>query len=116
MATCRGTRRDGLPCTVKALQSGFCFAHDPGLAAKRQAAYASGGTNKGTAQRLNKLMPASLKPVLATLLQALDETHSGELEPKQASAMASVASAIGRLYGLAEMEQRLSDLERKVMR
>jgi hypothetical protein len=97
---------------VKALQSGFCFAHDPGLAAKRQAAYAAGGTNKATARRLDKLVPTSLKPALTTLLQALDETHRGTLDSKQASAMAALAGAIGRLYGVAELEQRLSDLER----
>jgi len=110
-AICRATRADGQPCTVRALADGYCFAHSPSTAAKRRAAYATGGRNKSTPTRLGKLMPASLKPVLQKLMDGLDEVHDGTLDPRQASAMASLASAIGRLYEVAELEQRLERLE-----
>jgi hypothetical protein len=114
VSTCTATRRDGHPCTVRALpgEEQRCFAHSARTAEKRRAAYATGGANKATARRLGKIMPASLRPVLHTLMTALDEVHSGELDPKQASAMAAVAGAIGRLYSVAEFEQRIEQLER----
>src|SRR5581483_11343713 len=108
---CRAARRDGHLCTAPALASGFCFAHDPALAERRAEARAAGGKGKSTAQRLTKLVPASLKPVLCKLMDALDEVHDGTLEPRQASAMASLAGAITRLYETASLEERIQTLE-----
>lgn len=109
---CQGRRKDGQACQARALPARrFCFAHDGALRDKRQAAYAAGGRGKGTAARLNKLMPATLRPVLNKLMLAVDEVHDGTLDPRQASAMASLAGAIGRLYEVAELEQRLERLE-----
>jgi len=108
---CRATRADGQPCSVRALADGYCFAHSPATAAKRRAAYASGGRNKSTPLRLAKLVPATLRPVLDSLLRAVDEVHAGTLDPRQASAMASLASAAGRLYETASLEERLMALE-----
>ncbi len=112
MTTCKATRRDGKPCTVRALADGFCFAHSPNTASKREEARREGGRNKRRGTRLGKLMPSSLKPVLEKLMDGIDEVHLGTLDPRQASAMASLASAIGRLYEVAELEQRLEALEK----
>jgi hypothetical protein len=60
---------------------------------------------------MGRLMPASLRPVLAVLFDALDEVHSGKLEPPQANAMAALASAIVRVYGAGQLEERLERLE-----
>lgn len=108
---CEATRTNGQPCTARALADGYCFAHSPALAQKRRAAYATGGRHKSRAARADKLLPASLRPVVVTLIAALDEVHAGTLEPRQASAMASVAGAIGRLYETATLEQRIEALE-----
>jgi len=110
--TCQGTRGSGEPCRAWALpNSRFCLWHDPAQEGKRQEAREKGGRNKRTEARLTKLMPASLKPVLEKLMTGLDEVYDGTLEPRQASAMASLAGAIGRLYEVAEMEERLLRLE-----
>ena len=109
--TCSATRADGQPCQGKAGAGGFCFAHDPALREKRRAAYATGGRNKATPRRLDKLMPASLRPVLDHLYAALEETHAGELDARQASAMASLAGAIAKLFESTELESRLQALE-----
>jgi len=109
---CGATRADGEPCTVRALADGYCFAHSQTTAGKRHTARATGGRNKATPRRLQRLMPTSLRPVLATLFTAIDEVHAGTLDPRQASAMASLAGAIGRLYEVAEIEQRIEALER----
>ncbi len=56
-------------------------------------------------------MPATLKPVIATLLGALEEVHAGDLDPKVANAMAALAGAVGRLYQTAVLEERIASLE-----
>lgn len=109
---CRATRADGKPCTVRALADSFCFAHSQTTAEKRHTARKTGGHHKSTEARLNKVMPASLKPILDLLMTSVSEVHQGSLDPRQASAMASLASAIGRLYETAEIEQRLEALEK----
>ena len=108
---CQAQRRDGQPCGGVAGPSGYCFAHDPELAARRKEGNRQGGQNKDTTRRLTKLVPSRLKPVLETLFTALDEVHAGDLEPRQATAMAALASAIGRLYETAQLEERLLKLE-----
>ena len=111
---CRGVRRDGSPCQAPphALNgAGWCWAHSPENAEARRAARAKGGQNRAIAKRVDKLVPATLRPVVGTLLAALDEVHDGTLTPAQASAMAAVAAAVVRVYGLAELEQRVEALE-----
>ena len=111
-ATCRATRRDGQRCrSTVVLGSGFCPMHDPARRAEVAAARARGGRHKATARRLDKLVPATLKPVIGTLLDALAETHAGDLDPKRASAMAALAGAVGRLYQTGVLEERLAALE-----
>ncbi len=45
-------------------------------------------------------------------MAGVDEVYDGSLEPRQASAMASLAGAIGRIYEVASLEERLEALER----
>src|SRR5215210_6841530 len=99
--TCEATRRDGQPCqTPVVADSCFCFAHDPDLATKRTEARRQGGRNKARVARVQRLVPASLKPTIGTLFTALEEVHAGDLEPKQGQAMAALAGAIARLYSV----------------
>jgi len=109
---CLGQRRDGAPCQAQALlSSGYCFAHDPGNQANAAKARAAGGRAKSRAARVEKLVPAVLRPVLYTLLVALRDTQNGSLTPGQAQAMASVAGAVVRVYQSGTMEERLAALE-----
>ncbi len=111
---CRGIRRDGAPCQAPPHTiglSGYCWAHDPAKAAAQRAARAKGGRHKATAARAEKLVPATLRPTLATLLAAVDEVQDGRLAPGQASAMASLAGAIVRLYQTGVLEERIASLE-----
>ena len=111
-ATCQATRRDGQACeTPVVADSCFCFAHDPDLAAKRTEARRQGGRNKSHAARVQRLVPASLKPTIATLFTALEEVHAGTLDPKAAGAMAALAGAIARLYSVGVLEERIAALE-----
>ncbi len=109
-STCRATRADGQPCSARALESGYCFAHDDGLREKRHAARMQGGRNKATTARVQRLMPSTLRPVLDHLYTALEEVHEGALDPRQAAAMAGLAGAIAKLHEVAELESRLDAL------
>lgn len=109
---CESLKADGTSCRSLALPSGsYCWAHDPEMAAERRRARAQGGANSARSRRLSKLMPERLRPVWDLLEKALTETHAGTLEPRVASAMASLASAMCKVVQLGEMETRLRDVE-----
>ncbi len=109
---CQAMTKSGVRCKGTARPSGFCFAHDPDLQHARRDGQARGGQNKRTEARITRLVPATLKPVLEKLMAGVDEVYDGTLEPRQASAMASLAGAIGRIYEVASLEERLEALER----
>jgi len=104
---CVSTRRDGAPCTAQAGASGYCIGHDPGA----QDARRKGGHAKSRAERAAKLLPARLQPMVSLLEDALGEVHRGELDPRAASAMASLAGALVRAMTAGELEERLRALE-----
>ncbi len=109
---CRGVRKDGQCCTAKVMGPGdYCYAHDASRTAERDQARRKGGTGRATRARLDRLVPATLRPMIGSLLDALDEVHAGTLDPKQASAMASLAGAITRAYAVGVLEDRVAALE-----
>ena len=109
---CAGTRRDGTPCTATVMGPGtLCYAHDPARRAERDRARRKGGANSATRNRLDRLVPATLRPMIAALLDAVDEVHRGDLDPRQASAMAALSGAIVRAYSVGILEERVQTLE-----
>jgi len=104
---CTSTRRDGAPCTAQAGASGYCIGHDPGAVEARR----KGGHATSRAERASKLLPARLQPVVSLLENALGEVHRGELDHRQAAAMASLAGALIRAMTAGELEERLRALE-----
>ncbi len=111
---CQGRTKAEQPCRAPAntvRPSGFCPAHDAANVTAFRDQSARGGRGKATARRVGKLVPATLKPVIGTLLAALDEVRDGTLSPGQASAMAALASAVVRLYQTGVLEERLASLE-----
>ena len=114
---CKATRRDGSPCRAPAVgEDGYCFMHSPRRQAELAGVRAAGGKAKSQTRRLDRLVPATLKPVLAALLGALDEVHDGQLAPAQAQAMASLASAAVKVYQVGALEERLAILEEELQR
>jgi hypothetical protein len=111
---CRGTRQDGTPCQAPPHAigaSGYCWAHDPTRGEERHAARVKGGQNKATAARVDRLVPATLRPVVTKLLDALDGVETGTLSPRQGAAMAAIASAIVRVYDVGVLSERVAELE-----
>ena len=109
---CAGVRKDGTPCTTRVLAGGrYCFAHAPELAERRTEARRRGGRQRRNAVRLRGLMPPRLVPIFDTLAVALAEVHHGDLDPKQAQAMASLARALVAVLTAGELEERVRKLE-----
>ena len=67
----------------------YCIGHAPGA----QDARRKGGHAASRAERAGKLLPARLQPMVSLLGDALGEVHRGELDPRAASAMVSLAAA-----------------------
>ncbi len=111
--TCTATRKDGSPCTVRALASGYCTFHDPALRETTREARRAGGRNSSNAARAAKRIPRDLGDLSRRLFEALDEVHRGDLDPKRATAMASLAGAAIRVHEVAELELRLAALEER---
>jgi len=108
---CAAPRKDGRPCAAPPLADGRCFAHSPSTAADRAEARRRGGRNRSNAARLRGLMPPCLAPVFDRLETALAGTHAGELDPRQAQAMASLARALVAVLTAGELEERVRRLE-----
>jgi hypothetical protein len=108
---CAGIRKDGRRCAAPGLLDSYCYSHSPDKAAERDAARRKGGRGKARTARLEKLVPASLRPAIGVLFVALEEVHDGDLTPAQGQAMAAIAGAIGRLYQTGVLEERLAALE-----
>lgn len=109
---CAGSRKDGSRCTAPVMGSGaFCFAHNPQLAAEREAARKKGGANSAARARLERLVPATLRPMIGALIAAMGEVHEGTLDPKRATAMAALAGAVVRAYGVGVLDERVAALE-----
>jgi hypothetical protein len=72
-----------------------------------------GGTNRSTIARFNKKAPQEMRDVLDQLMQALEETDGGQLEPRVATAMATLCGAIVRVYELGELAERVQALEER---
>ena len=104
---CPATRKDGRPCTASSGPSGYCIGHSPNaIEARRQ-----GGRGRSRVARAGKLLPERLKPVAESLETALKEVHDGRIDPRIATAMASLAGALGRVFQAGELEERLRQLE-----
>ena len=108
---CIATRRDGQPCAAAARPSGYCFYHDPAFADQRAQGRRLGGYARSNVARIHKNTPPELRDVLGQLMQALDETYGGQLEPQVARAMATLSGAIVRMYEIGELAGRVQALE-----
>ncbi len=107
---CMGTSKTGARCTGPATSTGYCIAHDP----RRHEWNIIGGQHSRKGERLAKLLPSSMRPIIDLLNKAAQEVYDGRLDPRQATALASLASALVRVYTVGEMEDRMRQVEAKV--
>ncbi len=110
---CSTVKRDGTNCGGIPLASGLCWAHDPAVRDRADAARRKGGENKANARRAAKHIPADMKALASQLMEAITECYAGDLEPRRLTAMGTAAGAIVRIHETAELEGRLEELERR---
>lgn len=118
---CPTARRDGEACQARPTRSGYCLAHDPSLAEKRQQARLRGGYGKSRAARAQKILPHDLRSMDDVLSSAIIGVYRGNLLPSQGSAIAALSSARVRVREIAlrmaeqgELRDRISALEDKI--
>lgn len=104
---CTAIRKDGQACRARAVVNGLCIGHQPPNPEWRR----KGGQNSSTAHRLQKFVPSQLKSLFKTLEAAMIEVHSGKLDHRKGQAMASLASAMVKLFEVGLVEERLEWLE-----
>jgi hypothetical protein len=109
-------QRTGQPCRARAVAGSSpprCQVHGPDAARFHRL----GGAAHSNANRAAKLLPSRLQPVVALLEHVFAELYrnsGAQRTARDATALASVALAIGRLFQIGESEQRLRDLEASV--
>jgi hypothetical protein len=111
MKQCGAIKRDGTPCRSMALDSGLCWAHDPLVRDRADAARKRGGENRSNLARASARMPKDMKSLGERILAAFDRVETGELDPARAHAMARLVAAFVQLHQVGELEGRLAALE-----
>ena len=105
---CKAKRKDGGNCHGWPDSTGLCPAHRPG--AHEMHVYA--GKCRAKHHQLETRLNPRLRPVLDLLALSIEQVHQGTLQPAKAQAMASLASALVKVTEFAELEARLTILEK----
>src|SRR4051794_10022859 len=111
---CQARTKAGKACKAVAVERGLCAFHaDPQRAAqlgrkggRKNRRYPSGGKVKPVSP------PRTAREVKDLLAETLADIHAGRREPKVASVMAYVGTALLSAIKTTEMEERIAALER----
>ncbi len=102
---CRGTERDGSPCTAPVRGSnGYCWAHDPANADKRRRMASRDGSSKGGGEMTD--LKAQLRKLASDVL-------SGEVGRSEAAVVNQILNTRARLI---ELERRIREQEELAQR
>src|SRR5690242_11593112 len=94
LPVCLASRSNGLACGAPPLASGFCWAHDPNVTARRDEARRAGGRNKRRTVRAARHVPEELAALRSVLFGTLGDLRAGRIEARQATALATVSMAL----------------------
>ena len=109
---CPAIKKSGELCTAKAGADGYCIGHSPDAVEARR----KGGYNSSKAAKAAKFLPARMIPIANLLENALKEVHQGQLDPRQAQSMASLATALVKVITAGEIEERLRAVESRAQK
>lgn len=113
---CQATTKSGRPCSATPRPGRlWCAWHDPELAGRRKEWSTRGGENKSNLKRARKAIatePLTMTEVQGYLGHAMRGVLAGEIEPGVGTAVANIARAIQTITVAAEIEERLTALER----
>jgi hypothetical protein len=105
---CSAIRSDGQPCQAPVIRDGLCIGHLKGA----QEARSKGGSATSNAERAARALPNTMRQVANVLIGTLGKVARGEYSPAQGQAIASIASALVRVYQVGEYEDHMRTLER----
>ena len=111
---CKAQTAGGAPCSAQPVRDdGFCYWHSPATASERVEARRRGGQNRSTKARARKQIPVAMSAdELAGWLSLLfTQVMAGRIEPRVATAAATVAKTLMDVRQASELEERLAALE-----
>lgn len=108
---CPAVTAAGGPCRGRPLDSGWCFAHDPNLDARRADARRRGGRNSAAHVRAAASMPEPIAEAMRTVRASLAAVHRGDAPAARGHAVAALARALAALWDVHCVEARLDDIE-----
>lgn len=113
--TCKSTKRNGDPCRATALlPSGYCLSHDPTYREQKSANSAKGGRHKSNRERAARNLPDDLRGVGERLLNAMQDLIDGKLDPKTATALASLANAYRGVFETGTLSAKLDSIDERL--
>lgn len=111
---CIARNATGDPCQAQPVRpSGYCWFHDPAIAEERERKRREGGANRSNAARVRRKLAGDLKDlagVKAMLLEAMQATKDGDLEPGILTALSTAARAVVAVAGVADFEAELAQM------
>jgi hypothetical protein len=114
METCKGKTKTGIACRAPAGSGGLCFFHANPDSAK-SLGQIGGRKNRRSApvdlQMPDNMTAADLRKVT---VQAIRLLLSGELQAREASALAQLCNSLHRVIQTADLETRVATLEEQV--
>ncbi len=115
MTQCETIRLSGEQCKAQALPGRpLCFAHDPENRARADDARRRGGANRANTVRAARRIPKDMGDLVKRLLEAVDAVERGDLDHRRATAMASLAGAVVRVYEVGELALEVKALREQV--
>ncbi len=111
--TCSATRTDGAPCRAPAMETGFCFWHDPQSRAARRSASSRGGSRKTV--ELPSREPLTADRCRELLAGVVEAVLHGSLDQATARTVGYLLQVEARLREGGEIEARLAVLERALV-
>jgi hypothetical protein len=93
--------------------------HDPDLDAERQSWRTKGGRERSNTARARKKLAGDLRDlagVKAMLLEAMERTKDGEMEPGILTALSTAARAVVVVSGVADFEEQLTAMRADIAR
>jgi len=114
-----------MPCQSPARASGYCWAHDPTVAAERAAARSAGGKARhgrairyipsdGPEPTAQTITITSAADVLALVNAAVADAMSMERSLNRARTLGSLAETALKVFQAVELEERVKALEQMI--
>lgn len=117
---CQGTTKDGKPCSAQARTgSTWCPWHDPALIERRAEWSAKGGRQRSDVARARKKLVGDLRDlagVKAMILESMELTKNGDMEPAILNALSTAARAVVVVAGVADFEEQLATMRADIAR